>query len=146
MSLFAHFCVPLFTTCCKWQQLLWLLFLFTLFCLNNNNCSTELYNEDFQNTIFLFKHRLSLHKTDWIFTDSVPCFSLPCIWQRMKNLEDECSRLPLLEISINVNLVVSLLLFVYFCLHFFSQCLLLFSPMLRNLYKTSAAWKMCGFT
>ena len=72
--------MPLFTTWCKQQQLLYSCFV-TLFCLNNNNCWTDLYNGDLQTTIILFKHHVSSYKTDWIFTDIDACFVRPFLYQ-----------------------------------------------------------------
>ena len=51
------------------------------------------------------------------FTDSLICFALSSICKAnslINFLEVECSLLRLLEMSINANIVVSLLLFVYF--------------------------------
>ena len=51
------------------NNLLYLIFFFTLFSINTNNCSLDLYNEGLQITIIIFTHNASSHQTDRIFTD-----------------------------------------------------------------------------
>ena len=45
------------------NNLLCLLFFFTLSCVNTNNCSLDLYNGDLQTTIVLFTRNATSHKT-----------------------------------------------------------------------------------
>ena len=124
--LFAQFCVSLFITLCKQQQLLCLLFLY-LHSLHKqkqllDNCSTDLCNGDLQTTITLFKPTTSSHKPDGPFTNSVACFALLFIWQCKQ--PNECFWRRMFVASSSRDLykykhrcfinVVSLLLFVYF--------------------------------
>ena len=59
------------------------LFLFTLLCINNNNCLTDVCKVDLQTTITFFKRITSSQRGDWIFTD--PLSALNCILYRMVN-------------------------------------------------------------
>ena len=60
--MFAQFCVPLYSTWCKKQELL---FLFALFCVNYSNYSTDLCNWDLQTTIILFQAH-SIFTQNWL--------------------------------------------------------------------------------
>ena len=54
---------------------------FGLFCINNNNCLTDLSNGDLHSKFSLFKYTTFSHKSDWTFTDPIACLFLPFIWQ-----------------------------------------------------------------
>ena len=86
-------------------------------CINYNNCLTDLSNEDLQTTITLFKRTAFLYKTEWtslVYSFALSCLLFGIVTSLMNVLEGEGSWLRILEISINANIVVSLLSFAYF--------------------------------
>ena len=77
----------------------------TQYWVSNKNCLTDLFKGNFQTTITLFRRTAYLHKTDWTSPTDSP--ALPCFAFYINSLMN------VLEASINVNIIVSLLLVVY---------------------------------
>ena len=124
-------CAPLFTTCCKQQLLLCSLFLFTLLCINNSNCLTNVCKLDLQTTITFFKRIMSSHKADWIFTDPLP--ALNCLLYRMVNslknaLEDKwlCLSRNLYKCKHVVNMLFTFILVCFYITVYIYSCSLCF--------------------
>ena len=124
----------LFTTWCKQQQLLCLLFLCSQPLDKHlqflDNCSTDLCNGDLQITITLFNRTASTHRTDRTLLTHLS--ALPYLLYGKRNslinvFEDECPWLHLLAISININIVV----------YWLSYTLLVI--ILRNFYTTQGS-------
>ena len=122
------FCVPLFITWCKQQQVLCFLFCFTLICVNNNNC---MFN-NFKPQLFSLRSTcLHTRLTELLLTPlpALPSCLLYCRVNNLMNVLEE-EWFCLLEISTNINMFFTLLLFV--CLVNVCPCFLVlpFSPFL----------------
>ena len=133
-----------------------------------NNCfvcnyTTDLCNGDLQSTITIFKHTVFSNKTDWTFTNSVACLALlcfaylaclalPCLLygnvNRLMNvLEGECSRLCFLDISRNVNIVISYssVFFSLFTYYYFFMLMFCWYIFVYLFIKEFLVFNFCNF-